>query len=52
MFKGGISLWKCWLGNVGWFFIDLDFSVFDDEVVLEVCELIDGVCVGGFEFGV
>jgi len=40
------------LGNAGRFSTDLDFSAPDDEVVLEVCELIDGARVGGFEFGV
>lgn len=52
VFKGGTSLRKCRLGNVGRFSTDLDFSAPDDEVVLEVCELIDGARVGGFEFGV
>lgn len=42
VFKGGTSLRKCRLGNVGRFSTDLDFSAPDDEVVLEVCELIDG----------
>lgn len=52
VFKGGTSLRKCRLGNAGRFSTDLDFSAPDDEVVLEVCELIDGARVGGFEFGV
>jgi uncharacterized protein len=52
VFKGGTSLRKCRLGNAGRFSTDLDFCAPDDEVVLEVCELIDGARVGGFEFGV
>lgn len=44
VFKGGTSLRKCRLGNVGRFSTDLDFSAPDDEVVLEVCELIDRPC--------
>lgn len=51
VFKGGTSLRKCRLGNAGRFSTDLDFSAPDDDVVLEVCEVIDGARVGGFEFG-
>jgi Nucleotidyl transferase AbiEii toxin, Type IV TA system len=52
VFKGGTSLRKCRLGNAGRFSTDLDFSAPDDDVVLEVCGLIDGARVGGFEFGI
>jgi uncharacterized protein len=49
-FKGGTSLRKCRLGNAGRFSTDLDFCAPDEDVVLDVCEAIDGVVLGGFAF--
>jgi uncharacterized protein len=49
-FKGGTSLRKCRLGNDGRFSTDLDFAAPDEDVVLEVCGVIDGARVAGFEF--
>lgn len=46
------GLRKCRLGNAGRFSTDLNFSAPDDDVVVEVCGLIDGARVGGFEFGI
>jgi predicted nucleotidyltransferase component of viral defense system len=40
------------LGNAGRFSTDLDFSAPDDDVVVEVCGVIDGARVGGFEFSI
>ncbi len=48
--KGGTSLRKCRLGNDGRFSTDLDFAAPNDDTVLEVCGVIDGARVGGFEF--
>jgi uncharacterized protein len=50
IFKGGTSLRKCRLGNAGRFSTDLDFAAPDDDVVLNVCEAIDGVKLSGFTF--
>lgn len=50
VFKGGTSLRKCRLGGPGRFSTDLDFAAPDDDVVLRVCEAIDGAAVSGFEF--
>ena len=50
IFKGGTSLRKCRLGNAGRFSTDLDFCAPDEEVVLDVCEAIDGALLSGFEF--
>lgn len=52
VFKGGTSLRKCRLGNAGRFSTDLDFTAPDEDVVVEVCGLIDEARVGGFEFGI
>ncbi len=52
VFKGGTSLRKCRLGNAGRFSTDLDFTAPDEDVVVEICGLIDGARVGGFEFGI
>lgn len=49
-FKGGTSLRKCRLGNDGRFSTDLDFAAPDEDVVLGVCEVIDGAEVGGFQY--
>jgi uncharacterized protein len=51
IFKGGTSLRKCRLGNVGRFSTDLDFAAPNDDVVLDVCAAIDGVKLSGFTFG-
>ena len=50
IFKGGTSLRKCRLGNAGRFSTDLDFCAPDDDTVLDACEAIDGVVLGGFSF--
>jgi hypothetical protein len=50
VFKGGTSLRKCRLGNVGRFSTDLDLAVPDDDDVLDVCAAIDGARFGGFTF--
>lgn len=50
IFKGGTSLRKCRLGNAGRFSTDLDFAAPNDDVVLNVCDAIDGVKLGGFTF--
>ncbi len=50
VFKGGTSLRKCRLGNDGRFSTDLDFAAPDDDVVLEVCDVIHGSKISGFEF--
>jgi uncharacterized protein len=50
IFKGGTSLRKCRLGNAGRFSTDLDFTAPDDDVVLAVCEVIDGAKLAGFTF--
>lgn len=50
VFKGGTSLRKCRLGNDGRFSTDIDFAAPDDDIVLEVCSVIDGSQVGGFEY--
>jgi predicted nucleotidyltransferase component of viral defense system len=50
VFKGGTSLRKCRLGSQGRFSTDLDFAAPSDDTVLDVCGLIDGQSVGGFEF--
>lgn len=50
VFKGGTSLRKCRLGGAGRFSTDLDFAAPDDDVVLAVCEAIDGAAVSGFRF--
>ncbi len=49
-FKGGTSLRKCRLGSVGRFSTDLDFTAPNDDVVLDVCEVIDGTSIAGFHF--
>lgn len=49
-FKGGTSLRKCPLGNDGRFSTDLDFGAPDDDVVLEVCDVIQDSSVGGFSY--
>lgn len=51
VFKGGTSLRKCRLGNAGRLSTDLDFAAPDDNVVLAVCEAIDGARLAGFTFG-
>lgn len=48
--KGGTSLRKCRLGNRGRFSTDLDFAAPSEDTVIDVCGLIDGQSVGGFEF--
>jgi predicted nucleotidyltransferase component of viral defense system len=50
IFKGGTSLRKCRLGGLGRFSTDLDFASPDEDVVLRVCEAIDGALVSGFSF--
>jgi uncharacterized protein len=50
IFKGGTSLRKCRLGNIGRFSTDLDFAAPNDDVVLNVCEAIDGLRLAGFTF--
>ena len=49
-FKGGTSLRKCRLGNDGRFSTDLDFAAPNEDTVLQVCEVIDGARVAGFEY--
>ncbi len=49
-FKGGTSLRKCRLGNAGRFSTDLDFAAPDEDVVLDVCDVIDGAQAGGFSY--
>jgi predicted nucleotidyltransferase component of viral defense system len=49
-FKGGTSLRKCRLGNDGRFSTDLDFAAPNEDTVLEVCGIIDGARVAGFEY--
>jgi len=48
--KGGTSLRKCRLGNAGRFSTDLDFTAPDEDVVLAVCDVIDGAKLAGFTF--
>ena len=50
IFKGGTSLRKCRLGSAGRFSTDLDFACSSEEIVLAVCEAIDGAAISGFEF--
>jgi predicted nucleotidyltransferase component of viral defense system len=50
VFKGGTSLRKCRLGGAGRFSTDLDFACPSEEMVLAVCEAIDGAAVSGFRF--
>lgn len=50
LFKGGTSLRKCRAGNDGRFSTDLDFAAPDEDTVLEICGVIDGARVAGFEF--
>jgi predicted nucleotidyltransferase component of viral defense system len=50
IFKGGTSLRKCRLGSAGRFSTDLDFCAPDDDMVLEVCDAIEGASVSGFRF--
>jgi predicted nucleotidyltransferase component of viral defense system len=50
VFKGGTSLRKCRLGGAGRFSTDLDFAAPSDDVVLTVCEAIDGAAVAGFRY--
>jgi predicted nucleotidyltransferase component of viral defense system len=50
VFKGGTSLRKCRLGNIGRFSTDLDFAAPLEDTVVDVCAAIDGSRVGGFEF--
>lgn len=50
IFKGGTSLRKCRLGNAGRLSTDLDFTAPDENVVLAVCEVIDGARLAGFTF--
>lgn len=50
MFKGGTSLRKRRLGNDGRFSTDLDFAAPNEDTVLEVCGIIDGARVAGFEY--
>ncbi len=50
IFKGGTSLRKCRLGSAGRFSTDLDFACPSEEIVLAVCEAIDGAAISGFEF--
>lgn len=49
-FKGGTSLRKCRLGNDGRFSTDLDFAAPNEDTVLQVCGVIDGARVAGFEY--
>ena len=49
-FKGGTSLRKCRLGPAGRFSTDLDFVAPKEDVVLDVCEVINGSSIGGFHF--
>jgi predicted nucleotidyltransferase component of viral defense system len=48
--RGGTSLRKCRLGGLGRFSTDLDFAAPDANMVLSVCEAIDGASVSGFSF--
>ena len=50
VFKGGTSLRKCRLGNDGRFSTDLDFAAPNEDTVLQVCGVIDGARVAGFEY--
>ena len=50
VFKGGTSLRKCRLGNDGRFSTDLDFASPNEDTVLDVCGVIDGARVAGFEY--
>ena len=50
IFKGGTSLRKCRLGQAGRFSTDLDFVAPNEDVVLDVCEVINGSSVTGFHF--
>jgi predicted nucleotidyltransferase component of viral defense system len=50
IFKGGTSLRKCRLGGAGRFSTDLDFACPSEEIVLAVCEAIDGASISGFRF--
>lgn len=50
IFKGGTSLRKCRIGGAGRFSTDLDFVAPAEDMVLEVCEAIDGATVAGFQF--
>ena len=50
VFKGGTSLRKHRLGNLGRFSTDLDFAAPNPDVVLDACEIIDGARIGGFTF--
>lgn len=52
VFKGGTSLRKCRLGGAGRFSTDLDFAAPEEDVVLEVCEAIEGARVSGFTFSI
>ena len=49
-FKGGTSLRKCRLGNDGRFSTDLDFAAPNEDTVLQVCGVINGARVAGFEY--
>lgn len=49
-FKGGTSLRKCRLGQLGRFSTDLDFAAPDEDKVVEVCDAIDGATVSGFTY--
>ena len=50
VFKGGTSLRKHRLGNLGRFSTDLDFAAPNPDLVLDACEIIDGARIGGFTF--
>lgn len=50
VFKGGTSLRKCRIGGNGRFSTDIDFAAPSEDVVLEVCGLIDGNAIGGFHY--
>jgi len=50
VFEGGTSLRKCRLGNDGRFSTDLDFAAPNEDTVLQVCGVIDGTRVAGFEY--
>ena len=45
-FKGGTSLRKCRLGQAGRFSTDLDFVAPNEDIVLDVCETINGANSG------
>jgi len=51
IFKGGTSLRKCRIGGNGRFSTDIDFAAPSEDVVLEVCGLVDGNVIGGFHYG-